>query len=273
MQIGSIAVAFSSVVDRLGPIVAENAARADESSRISAVKKVSRQPADELQLSDASEQAAAALETELESKRGATSEIEASTSPEKPAQKPSEKPSAAGQLSKEEQQQVRELKKRDTKVRAHEQAHLSAAGPYASGGASFEYQTGPDGGRYAIGGEVQIDTSAVPDDPGATIAKAQIIRAAASAPAEPSGQDRAVAAGASRMEAQARKELAQQQQQTRSGEADPQATSPAQATSAGKSSGERPPENGSQIAARAIAAYAGLATRGQAARSQFNAVA
>ena len=100
------------------------------------------------------------------------------------------------QLSEEEQEQVQELKQRDTEVRAHEQAHLAAAGSYAKGGASFEYQTGPDGRRYAVGGEVQIDTSPVEGDPQATVQKMQQVRAAALAPGSPSGQDRAVAAQA-----------------------------------------------------------------------------
>ncbi|MEQ8791076.1 MAG: putative metalloprotease CJM1_0395 family protein [Pirellulaceae bacterium] len=122
-----------------------------------------------------------------------------------------EQSSKTGELTPEEQQQVEELKQRDREVRAHEQAHLSAAGQYASGGPTFTYQQGPDGRRYAIGGEVQIDTSPIEGDPEATIRKAQVIRSAANAPAEPSSQDRNVAAQASQLEAQARAELAQQQ--------------------------------------------------------------
>jgi len=87
---------------------------------------------------------------------------------------------------------------------------LAAAGSLSQGGASFEYQSGPDGGRYAVGGEVSIDTSKVPNDPAATIAKAQRIRRAANAPAEPSSTDRSVAASAASMEAEARKQLAQE---------------------------------------------------------------
>jgi hypothetical protein len=109
------------------------------------------------------------------------------------------------ELSDEEQQQVRELEKRDREVRQHEQAHLAAAGGH-SRGVSFEYAAGPDGKRYASGGEVKIDTSPVPGNPDATIAKAGIIRRAANAPAEPSAQDRQVAAAAARMEARARAE-------------------------------------------------------------------
>jgi len=117
-----------------------------------------------------------------------------------------------GQLSEDAQREVTQLRDRDREVRAHEQAHLAAAGPYATGGPSYQYSTGPDGQRYAVGGEVGIDTSPIPDDPEATIRKAQVIRAAASAPADPSGQDRQVAAAAAKMEAEATQQLHQLQQ-------------------------------------------------------------
>ncbi|RPH38701.1 MAG: hypothetical protein EHM86_09190, partial [Desulfobulbaceae bacterium] len=51
----------------------------------------------------------------------------------------------------EELKQLSELKGRDREVRAHEQAHLSVAGQYAAGGASYTFQRGPDGNSYAIG--------------------------------------------------------------------------------------------------------------------------
>ena len=83
-----------------------------------------------------------------------------------------EKPQQSSQqISSEEKKQVEQLKKRDAEVRRHEQAHKAAAGQFASGGPSYDYQTGPDGKQYAVGGEVQIDTSEVPDDPQATIKK------------------------------------------------------------------------------------------------------
>lgn len=103
---------------------------------------------------------------------------------------------------------IRQLQRRDQEVRAHEAAHLAAAGGYANGGASFVYQKGPDGKIYAIGGEVGIDSGPDSSDPQATLQKAQAIRRAALAPAKPSAQDRQVAAAASRMEALARMELA-----------------------------------------------------------------
>ncbi len=115
-----------------------------------------------------------------------------------------------GELTPEEQAHVNELRARDREVRAHELAHLAAAGPHARSGASFSFETGPDGRRYAVAGEVSIDTSEVSGDPEATLAKARQVQRAAMAPAEPSAQDRRIAAEAAAMAAQASAELAQQ---------------------------------------------------------------
>lgn len=128
-----------------------------------------------------------------------------------PDQDPSEPRSATGQeLTEEEQEQVQKLKERDQEVRRHEAAHKAAAGQHASGGPTFDLQRGPDGKQYAVGGEVQIDTSPVEGDPAATIRKMETIRRAALAPADPSSQDRAVADEASRKAQKARQELRQQ---------------------------------------------------------------
>ncbi len=118
--------------------------------------------------------------------------------------------SSEGELTEAEQFEIEELRRRDAEVKAHEQAHSAVAGNLAQGGASFDYETGPDGKRYAVGGEVSIDTAAVAGDPQATLIKAQKIRRAATAPADPSAQDRSVAAQASRMEAEARLDISQQ---------------------------------------------------------------
>lgn len=64
---------------------------------------------------------------------------------------------------------------------------------------------------YAVAGEVGIDTSAIPGDPQATLRKAQTILRAALAPADPSPQDRQVAAQANAMAQQARLEMATQE--------------------------------------------------------------
>jgi hypothetical protein len=98
------------------------------------------------------------------------------------------------------------LSARDREVRAHEQAHAAVAGAYA-GNTTYKFVKGPDGVSYAVGGEVSINTSAIPNDPEATIRKAQQIRNAANAPADPSPQDRSVAARAARMESEARAQL------------------------------------------------------------------
>ena len=110
------------------------------------------------------------------------------------------------QLDPEQQSVIVQLKARDREVREHEQAHIAASGGLSVSGPVYSYQKGPDGQHYAVGGEVQIDTSPG-RDPAETISKAQRIRAAALAPAEPSGQDRMVAQAASRMEQEARQQL------------------------------------------------------------------
>lgn len=137
-------------------------------------------------------------------------------------------------LTGQERARLDWLRRRDQEVRTHEAAHKAAAGGLASGGPSYETHTGPDGRDYAVGGHVKIDTSPgrTPEE---TIAKAQRIRQAALAPADPSAQDRAVAAKAARMEAQARAEIARRK-------ADPQArpsrpdsgSAPARSTEAGR---------------------------------------
>ena len=113
-------------------------------------------------------------------------------------------------LTEAEAREVQALKARDREVRAHEQAHLTAAGQYAKGGISYTYERGPDGRLYAVGGEVSVDTSEVPNDPEATLQKAQTLQRAALAPAEPSAQDRAVAAEMARMALEARQEITSQ---------------------------------------------------------------
>lgn len=114
------------------------------------------------------------------------------------------------QLSKEEKKQVEELTSRDREVRTHEEAHRAAAGALFRGGPHYDYQTGPDGRRYAVGGRVQIDTSPG-KTPEETIKKAQQVQRSALAPAEPSSTDRSVAAKAAKMEADARAEMARAQ--------------------------------------------------------------
>ncbi|SDX73258.1 SprA-related family protein [Allochromatium warmingii] len=114
-------------------------------------------------------------------------------------------------LTLDEQSLLEQLKQRDTEVRAHEQAHMAAGGGYITSGASYSYQTGPDGRRYAIGGEVGIDTAMNADDPEGNLIKARAIIRAALAPAEPSSQDVRVAASAREMEIIAQQDIRSRQ--------------------------------------------------------------
>ncbi len=125
-------------------------------------------------------------------------------------------PADPTQLTEEQQQEVERLKERDREVRAHEQAHARAGGPYASA-PSYEFQRGPDGRMYAVSGEVQIDSSPIPGNPAATIAKMETVIRAALAPAEPSAQDSRVAADARAAKAEAQAELRAQKQQEANG--------------------------------------------------------
>ncbi|WP_286239795.1 putative metalloprotease CJM1_0395 family protein [Neptuniibacter halophilus] len=117
----------------------------------------------------------------------------------------------------EEQQELeitRELAKRDREVRAHEQTHAAIGGQYASA-PSYSYERGPDGRLYAVAGEVKIDTSPIPNDPQATLEKAEIIQRAALSVAEPSSADRAAAAEARVMAIEARAEILQMEEEAR----------------------------------------------------------
>lgn len=111
------------------------------------------------------------------------------------------------QQQAQQQQQISELASRDREVRSHEQAHAAVGGSYA-GAPTYSFKRGPDGQAYAVGGEVSIDVSPIPNDPAATLRKMEVVQQAALAPAEPSAQDLRVAAQAQVLAAQARSELA-----------------------------------------------------------------
>ncbi|MBF0610147.1 MAG: hypothetical protein G8345_07895 [Magnetococcales bacterium] len=121
----------------------------------------------------------------------------------------------AKKLSEEEKKELQEMKEREQEVMSHEQAHQAAGGQYASA-PSYSYQRGPDGAAYVSDGEVSIDLSQIPNDPQATIQKANQVRAAALAPANPSPQDLRVAAEAVQMASEAQRELNKQQQEASS---------------------------------------------------------
>lgn len=91
-------------------------------------------------------------------------------------------------------QQVKELEKTDRTVRTHEQAH-KAVGGHVTGPIVYDYEEGPDGQQYAVGGEVAIHATHSEDEK-KMIETLELVRRAALAPAQPSPQDYRVAASA-----------------------------------------------------------------------------
>lgn len=176
---------------------------------------------------------------------------------------------AQAQREKYQQQQerleIQDLAARDREVRAHEQAHVAAGGQYA-GAPSYQYERGPDGVSYAVAGEVPISTGreATPE---ATLRKAQIVRRAALAPAEPSPQDRKVAAMATQMEAEARRDITLarrlEAEAARESQAPEDESSEAEESSAEESTSARSGLSSSENlhSAPRLPAYYGIATR------------
>jgi hypothetical protein len=109
------------------------------------------------------------------------------------------------EMSSDELQQLRELERRDLQVRTRDMAFIAAAGG-AAGSYSLEYETGPDGRRYAVGADIKLDTSegATPEQ---TLAKARALRAATMSARGESSSDASAAAKAVRMEAEARAQI------------------------------------------------------------------
>jgi len=111
------------------------------------------------------------------------------------------------ELTEIEIAEVKDMKKRDREVRAHEQAHKAVAGSYG-GAIRYDYETGPDNNRYAVGGHVPIDMSEVPNSPERTAQKMEVIQRAAMAPGDPSAADRSVASRAAQIGNKAKVEVA-----------------------------------------------------------------
>ncbi len=135
------------------------------------------------------------------------------------------------ELTQQEQREVSELKMTDSQVKAHEHAHKAAAAGLSTSGPNYEYETGPDGKKYAVAGDVNVSYKHS-DDPEVNLRNAQQLRASALAPADPSSQDRKVAMQAEREIAQAKQEIMEEQRQTDE-----------QASSFGDSTSEISPEN------------------------------
>ncbi|NLW90171.1 MAG: hypothetical protein GXY34_01025 [Syntrophomonadaceae bacterium] len=101
---------------------------------------------------------------------------------------------------------VDKMGKAERQITAHEQAHKAVAGQYA-GAISYDYETGPDGRRYVVAGDVPINApqGRTPEE---TIRIMERVKRAALAPADPSAQDAAVAARAAQIQQAARSEMA-----------------------------------------------------------------
>jgi hypothetical protein len=126
--------------------------------------------------------------------------------PNRHPQRPAEEVNAASGAPGGESEAVRELKRAEQEVIAHEAAHKAVGGGLA-GAVSYTYTQGPDGKSYITGGEVSIHVP-VSGDPEKTLRDMEQVQRAALAPANPSGQDLAVAAKAAAAATDARRELA-----------------------------------------------------------------
>ncbi len=96
---------------------------------------------------------------------------------------------------------------RDRQVRGHENAHLSALGPYAASSILYDTARGADGESIAVGGRIAVNLAEVPGDPEATLRKARTILNASGAPGDPSAADARVAAKAYSLMQRAQAEL------------------------------------------------------------------
>ena len=154
----------------------------------------------------------------------------------------------------EEEAQVRELEQTEREVIAHEAAHKAAAGEFG-GAISYTYTEGPDGKRYITGGEVPIKMKqgATPEE---TLRNMQQVQAAANAPADPSGQDRSVAARAAALAAKARAQLSRQDKEEEDGEQHPSKVAEGTPIFAGADEEEKDPnKNGAASVLAAVAEY------------------
>ena len=85
---------------------------------------------------------------------------------------------------------LEKFRNKDAEIRTHEQAHASIG--HTTSPISYNYQEGPDGKLYAVGGSVRLNTS-IPDDPKAAAFKLDMIQKAATGVTHPSSADGAIA--------------------------------------------------------------------------------
>ncbi len=107
------------------------------------------------------------------------------------------------QPSQEEQKEIEKIRKNSRNVKLRELVYRAVVGNYVRNTVSFEYETGPDGIKYAVAGHTTIDTRPIINNPEATIRKAQAIKK--------TKIDRAVAVEVEKMEREAIMELKEEQ--------------------------------------------------------------
>ena len=133
----------------------------------------------------------AQLQVKLAQKFAELEKVEQKQALEKSAQKDYIDPSNPQNYDQQDFERVLEKFKRvDAQVRSHEQVHATIG--QTTTPISYNYQQGPDGKMYAVGGNVRFDTS-IPDDPKAAAFKLDQIAKAASAPTGLSGADTMIA--------------------------------------------------------------------------------
>lgn len=107
------------------------------------------------------------------------------------------------QLAPAERVKLQEMQSRDGAVRREEHSHAAAAGAMA-GPIRYEYETGPDGRRYVVNGEISIQGDAPSGDPKDLERLAQRVSAAAMSAQAPSAADYSAAATGYQAAGQAR---------------------------------------------------------------------
>ncbi len=107
------------------------------------------------------------------------------------------------QLSEEEQKEIEKIRKNGRNIKRQELVYRAIVGNHVKGAASFEYDLGPDGIKYAVAGHTTIDTRPVINNPEASIRKAQAIKR--------TKLDRSVAVEVEKMEREARLEIKEEQ--------------------------------------------------------------
>jgi len=101
---------------------------------------------------------------------------------------------------------VQQLAAVDREAKAYEQTDAAIASSDTTN-PGFDYESSLDRPIYSVSGQASIDTSAVENDPRATLEKAQVIIRAALSAAEPSAADRQVVSQAKALALQAMSEL------------------------------------------------------------------